>query len=52
MTVSAPSFVDLSADEERQAVEALAELLVPPIVRPAPPESDSEAPAVTASGDA
>jgi hypothetical protein len=29
VNLSAPTFVTLSADEERQAVEALAELLVP-----------------------
>lgn len=51
MTVSAPTFVDLSADEERRAVEALAELLVPLLFRTGPPGADS-APTVTASGDA
>ena len=38
VTLSAPSFVTLSADEERQAVEALAELLVPLLLRSAPQE--------------
>jgi hypothetical protein len=52
VTVSAPSFVDLSADEERRAVEALAELLVPLLLRTGQPESDLEVPAVTGSGDA
>ncbi len=41
MTVSAPTFVDLSADEERRAVDALAELLVPLLFRTGPPGSDS-----------
>jgi hypothetical protein len=52
VTVSAPTFVDLSADEERRAVEALAELLVPLLLRTAPPGPGTEAPTVTASGDA
>jgi len=51
VTVSAPTFVDLSADEERRAVEALAELLVPLLFQTGPSGSDS-APTVTASGDA
>jgi hypothetical protein len=38
VTLSAPSFVTLSADEERRAIEALAELLVPLLVRTAPQE--------------
>ena len=52
MTLSAPSFVTLSADEERQAIEALAELLVPLLLRTAPQAVNTEAPAVTTSGDA
>jgi hypothetical protein len=51
VTVSAPTFLDLSADEERRAVDALAELLVPLLFRTGPAGSDPEAPAVTASGD-
>jgi hypothetical protein len=34
VTVSTPTFVALSADEERHAIEALAELLVPLLARP------------------
>jgi hypothetical protein len=52
VTLSAPSFVTLSADEERQAVEALAELLVPMVLWTAPQAVNTEAPGVTASGDA
>jgi hypothetical protein len=32
VTLSAPSFVTLSNEEERQAIDALAELLVPLLV--------------------
>jgi len=52
VTVSAPTFVDLSADEERRAVDALAELLVPLLLRTGPLGPGTEAPTVTASGDA
>ena len=45
VTLSAPTFVGLSADEERQAVEALADLVVPLLVRSEP--TDPRAPTVT-----
>ena len=51
VTLSAPNFVPLSVDEERRAIESLAELLVPLLVRTAPEAVDPQAPAVTASGD-
>ena len=52
VVLSAPTFVSLSADEERQAVGALAELLVPVVVRTGLQPTDPEPPAVTANGDA
>lgn len=52
VTVSAPGFVALSADQERRAVEALAELLVPMFLGTAPQAVNTEDPGVTASGDA
>ena len=51
--VSAPSFVDLSADDEGRAVEALADLLVPVLVQAIPQQADSPARTdVTARGEA
>jgi hypothetical protein len=52
VTLAAPSFVALSVDEERQAVETLAELLVPVVLRTVLQPSDTQAQAVTANGDA
>ena len=56
VTLSAPSFVPISADDERRAIESLAELLVPLLVRSVPPAVepvvDPEVPTVTACGDA
>jgi hypothetical protein len=52
VTLSAPSFVALSVDEERQAVEALAVLLVPVVLLTVLQPTDTQAQAVTASGDA
>lgn len=51
VVLSAPSFVALSAEEERQAVGALAELLVPVVVRTGVQPTDPQPAAVTASGD-
>lgn len=52
MTLSAPSFGALSVDQERQAVEALAELLVPVVLRSVLQPTDAHAQRVTANGDA
>ncbi len=57
VTLSAPSFVPLSADDERRAIESLAELLVPLLVQSVPPDVEpaaapTDGPAVTARGDA
>ena len=52
MTVSAPSFVTLSAEGERQATDALAELLVPMLFGRAVQAADPGVPATTASEDA
>jgi hypothetical protein len=42
--LSTPTFVAISADEERQAVEALAELLVPLLAGPPRTSADHDAP--------
>jgi hypothetical protein len=44
VTLLAPTFVTLSADEERQAVEALAELLVPLLTGSPPVSAGLDAP--------
>jgi len=41
VTLSAPSFVALSVDEERQAIETLAELLAPVVLRTVLQPSDT-----------
>ena len=52
VTLSAPRFVPLSADDERRAIELLAELLAPLLVRTGTETVDPEVPTVTSRGNA